>query len=120
MATTFQTVTENINGVRVIRVDAHHTSDDDFVLDYDMTPSSGSPDIPTSASLVLASTADGTASVTQAAVVTDNTTSYNIRAVIVLASLPDAGVYFLRSTEVHTTAPLNRTPVFGILTIEDV
>jgi len=120
MSTTFSTTKIDVNGVTVTRTDCHHTSDDDFALDYDMTPDSGTPSVPTSASLVLATTASGTATKTVAATVTDNTTSYNIRAVILQADLPAVGVYYMRCTETHSTSPLKRTPVWGFLTIEEV
>jgi len=121
--TDFQIIKRTVNGVEVVDLDIVHTSDDDLVIDYDATPDSGSPSVPSAASLVISQTRSGSAITggTVAATVTDNTTSYNIRAVLLQAVVATmSGVYYYRVTETHSAAPVNRTPVAGVLTIREV
>ena len=117
MSTLSTTVTSRQNGVTVTQVNIVHTKGDTLVIDYDMTPDSGTPDVPTAAQVNIKNIPSGSAVATASASVTDNTTSYNVRAVINDSDLE--GKYYFEAIETHSTQPVTITPLFGILEVVD-
>jgi len=120
MSTATSTVTKRINDVTITQVNIVHTKGDSLVIDYDMTPDSGSPVVPSSATLYITNIPDGTAVKSATASITDNTTSYNVRAVIESSDVDELdGDYYFKVEETKSAEPKTTTPIYGVLRIEE-